>query len=69
MGIDKKSEFYIVPDRKEAIELGVRIRRDGILLILGKGHENYEIDKDGKHYFCEAEIIKDAVLKYEGCVQ
>ena len=68
-GIDKKSEFYIVPDRKEAIELGVRIRRDGILLILGKGHENYEIDKDGKHYFCEAEIIKDAVLKYEGCVQ
>ena len=49
--------------------MGVRIRRDGILLILGKGHENYEIDKDGKHYFCEAEIIKDAVLKYEGCVQ
>ena len=64
-GIDKKSEYYIVPDRKNALELGVKLKRDGILLVLGKGHENYEIDMDGKHYFCEAEIIKQAVLKYE----
>lgn len=64
-GIDKNSIYYVVPDRRDAIEFGVRLKGDGILLVLGKGHENYEIDKEGKHYFCEAEIIRDAVLKYE----
>ena len=64
-GIDKSRVYYIVPDRRDAIELGVKLRKDGILLILGKGHENYEIDKNGKHYFCETEIIKEAILKYE----
>jgi len=64
-GIDKNSLYYVVPNRRDAIELGIRLRRDGVLLILGKGHENYEIDENGKHYFCEAEIISNAVMKYE----
>ncbi|MBQ9744422.1 MAG: UDP-N-acetylmuramoyl-L-alanyl-D-glutamate--2,6-diaminopimelate ligase [Clostridia bacterium] len=64
-GIDRNSIFYIVPDRKDAIELGIRMRGDNILLILGKGHENYEIDQNGKHFFSEKEIIKEALLKYE----
>ena len=64
-GINKNKPFYTVPDRREAIELGVGLREDNILLILGKGHEKYEIDKNGKHYFCEADVIKQALKKYE----
>ncbi len=64
-GINKNKPFYVVPDRREAIELAVGLREDNVLLILGKGHEKYEIDKNGKHYFCEAEIIKQALRKYE----
>jgi UDP-N-acetylmuramoyl-L-alanyl-D-glutamate--2,6-diaminopimelate ligase len=64
-GINKNKPFYVVPDRREAIELGVGIRGDNMLLILGKGHEKYEIDKNVKHYFCEADIIKQALKKYE----
>ncbi len=64
-GINKNKPFYVVPDRREAIELGVGLREDNILLILGKGHEKYEIDKNGKHYFCEADVIKQALKKYE----
>lgn len=67
-GINKNKPFYVVPDRREAIELGVGLREDNILLILGKGHEKYEIDKTGKHYFCETDVIKQALKKYEAAL-
>lgn len=62
-GIVKGSDHYIIPDREEAIKFALQIKNDGILLLLGKGHEKYEIDSDGKHNFDEREIVISA-LKY-----
>ena len=49
--------FKIIKDRKEAIEYGLTLLKpDDILLVLGKGHENYQIigdeylDHDDKQY-------------------
>ena len=61
LGVDKESEFAVVPDRAEAIRYAVRYARSGdIILLAGKGHENYEIDRRGKHPFCEREIAVQA---------
>lgn len=61
-GVCKNSIFYVVLDRRDAIELGVKLRGDGILLILGKGHESYEIEKNEKRKFSEADIVRNALI-------
>jgi len=62
-GIDNFKTHYIIPNRKEAVIFAVKkLKENEILLLLGKGHENYEIDNTGKHYFNEREIIEE-VLK------
>ena len=64
-GYDKKCPYDIVEDRKLAIELAVRSARTGDIIILaGKGHERYEIDRMGRHEFDEKSIAIEAVRKY-----
>lgn len=54
-----------VVDRAEAIDYVIRSARKGdIILLVGKGHEEYEIDKSGKHRFNEREIAAAAAQKY-----
>ena len=51
--------YIVIPDRKEAILKGIELmEKDDILLILGKGHENYQIIKNEKIHFDDAEIVK-----------
>jgi UDP-N-acetylmuramoyl-L-alanyl-D-glutamate--2,6-diaminopimelate ligase len=58
----RKGNHIRIPDRKEAILAALRQACKGeILLLAGKGHENYIIDKNGKHAFSEKEIIKKAL--------
>lgn len=58
----KNGKHLRVPDRKEAILLALKQAESGeILLLAGKGHENYTIDQNGKHTFSEKEIIKNAL--------
>ena len=65
LGVDKESEFAVVPDRAEAIRYAVRHARAGdIILLAGKGHENYEIDRTGKHPFCERDIAVQAAREF-----
>ena len=65
LGVDKESEFAVVPDRAEAIRYAVKYARSGdIILLAGKGHENYEIDRGGKHPFCEREIAVRAAQEF-----
>lgn len=53
------NNFIVIPDRKEAILRGIELMEKGdILLILGKGHENYQIIGHEKIHFDDAEIIK-----------
>ena len=56
-GIQSKKPV-LIPDRKEAIEYAMETARtDEIILLAGKGHESYLIDKNGKHPFSEREIV------------
>ena len=49
---------HIIPDRKEAIAAAYGAAQSGDVLILcGKGHENYEITKSGIRPFSEKAIL------------
>ena len=55
-----------VEERAEAIMRAVSIVRAGDLILLaGKGHENYQIRKEGKIAFNEREIVAEAVRKVQ----
>ncbi len=57
----------VIPSRKEAVFAAVSMAGNGdIVLLAGKGHETYEIGKDGKTKFDEREIVKEA-LRTKNC--
>ena len=57
-------DFTVIEDRTEAIEYVIKNAQKGdIILLAGKGHEEYEIDKKGKRRFCEKEIVAEAAGK------
>jgi len=61
-GIDKEKEHKIIPERESAIRFAVSIAREGdVILLAGKGHEKYEINKTGRVPFDEIQIVKNAV--------
>jgi UDP-N-acetylmuramoyl-L-alanyl-D-glutamate--2,6-diaminopimelate ligase len=54
--------FEIVISRKDAIKRALEIKKENdIVLLLGKGHEKYEIDSEGKHYFSEKDIVREVL--------
>jgi len=63
-GIPDGKKYSVFCDRRDAIENAVLEAEDGeIILIAGKGHENYEIRKDGKHPFSERDEVMKALAK------
>jgi UDP-N-acetylmuramoyl-L-alanyl-D-glutamate--2,6-diaminopimelate ligase len=57
-GVKTKDNYEVILDRKEAIKHGIDImEKDDILLILGKGHENYQIIGKEKHHLDDAEEV------------
>ena len=54
----RKGTAEVIPDRAEAIRYAVLTAepRD-LILLAGKGHEEYEIDRTGRHRFSEREIV------------
>ncbi|WP_050697546.1 UDP-N-acetylmuramoyl-L-alanyl-D-glutamate--2,6-diaminopimelate ligase [Anaeromassilibacillus senegalensis] len=67
VGLHKTSGKYIViPDRKEAIKYCMDTAQDGDIIVLaGKGHEDYQEIKGVKYHLDEREVIAD-ILKEEG---
>lgn len=54
----KKDNYEVIYNRKEAIKKGISmIKKDTILLVLGKGHEDYQILGKEKVHFDDMEII------------
>ena len=54
--------FYAIVDRRQAIFRAVEIARAGdIILILGKGHENYQILKNETIHFDDREVALEAI--------
>ncbi|MCR4842013.1 MAG: UDP-N-acetylmuramoyl-L-alanyl-D-glutamate--2,6-diaminopimelate ligase [Eubacterium sp.] len=55
-------EFVEVPDRKEAIRYAIENARKGDVIVLaGKGHEDYQEIKGVKHHMDERELIAEVV--------
>ena len=54
----------VIEDRREALQYAIDSSRQGdILLVAGKGHEEYEIDCNGKHSFSERQILLGRLQK------
>ena len=65
-GVSEGSNYTVIPNRTEALQWVVRnARKDDIILVAGKGHENYEITAEGKHPFSEKAILKAALAEKE----
>lgn len=60
-GIEKtKGEYIMIADRKEAIAYAISHGRKGDVIVLaGKGHEDYQEIKGEKHHMDERELIRD----------
>ncbi len=56
------SGYLVVPDRREAIRLGVKLARPGdAVLVAGKGHEDYQIRGDRRLHFDDREEVQEAL--------
>lgn len=60
---EKTNNNYIIElDRKKAIERGIKmLTNNDILLILGKGHENYQIIRNKKTHFSDKETVEEII--------
>ena len=55
-----KDNYEICVDRRQAIGRALKLaQKDQIVLIAGKGHEDYQIFKDHTIAFNEREIVKE----------
>ncbi len=60
-GLDPTARYLRIADRAEAIRTGAMLARPGdILLVAGKGHEDYQIIGDEKHHFDDREEVRRA---------
>lgn len=60
-----KNNYIIKYNRREAIETGIKmLENNDILLILGKGHEDYQIIGHEKIHFSDLETSKEFIEKY-----
>ncbi|MCL4501449.1 MAG: Mur ligase family protein, partial [Deltaproteobacteria bacterium] len=59
--------YLVVPDRREAIRLAVKLARPGdAVLVAGKGHENYQIWGTERRHFDDREEVTEAMKEYHG---
>ena len=50
-----------IPDRREAIKTATMLAKKGdVILVAGKGHEDYQIIKGVKHHFDDREELRNA---------
>jgi UDP-N-acetylmuramoyl-L-alanyl-D-glutamate--2,6-diaminopimelate ligase len=61
-GIKDRKNVYIEMDRKKAIELAHSLSNEGdIVLVAGKGHENYQIISGRKYFFDDKVVIQNLI--------
>ncbi len=64
VGFEKPDTKIIEPDRKKAIILAMQAaEKDDIVLIAGKGHEDYQIIGKQKFHFSDKEIAQECLAK------
>ncbi|MFN3599606.1 MAG: glutamate ligase domain-containing protein, partial [Aquificaceae bacterium] len=61
-GIENRSKVLIEEDRKKAIELAISIAKEGdVIVVAGKGHEDYQEIKGIKYPFKDSDVVKEAL--------
>lgn len=59
-GMEGYTNYEIVPDRAEAIRRALSTaQKDDIVIVAGKGHENYQLVGTGKRHFSDQEVIQE----------
>lgn len=63
IGMNKTDgEYVIIPDRRDAIRYSIENAREGdVILILGKGHEDYQEIEGVRYPFDERVVIRDII--------
>ena len=60
LNVQQKKKVLTITDRKEAIRTACMMaQKDDVVLVAGKGHENYQEIKGVKHHFDDKEVIHD----------
>lgn len=66
-GIGDCSNYVVMPDRTSAIEYAIEnAKKNDIVILAGKGHENYEINTHGAFPFDEREVLCRIHKKLQG---
>ncbi|MEE1042575.1 MAG: UDP-N-acetylmuramoyl-L-alanyl-D-glutamate--2,6-diaminopimelate ligase, partial [Clostridia bacterium] len=61
---DAMAEYVVIENRRDAIEYAIKhARKDDVIVLAGKGHEDYQILKDKTIHFDEREIIREILSK------
>ena len=61
-------QYHLVPDRREAIGAAIReAHHDDMVLIAGKGHEDYQIIGTTKFHFDDREVAREAIQQLQDC--
>ncbi|HCO39024.1 MAG: UDP-N-acetylmuramoyl-L-alanyl-D-glutamate--2,6-diaminopimelate ligase [Aquificota bacterium] len=61
-GIEDKSKVLVEEDRRKAIELAIGLAREGdVVVVAGKGHEDYQEIKGVKYPFKDSQVVKEAL--------
>ncbi len=64
LGLHGKENVTATPDRKLAIKMALEaLEKDEVLLILGKGDEDYQEIKGVKHHFDDREVVRELLAK------
>jgi len=62
MGIKKNALYYIIPKRPQAIAMAIKGAHKGdVVVIAGKGHEDYQIIGNKKYPLSDREEVKKAL--------
>ncbi len=62
-----RSNYMIIPDRTIAIQIAVEMASSGdILLVAGKGHENYQEIRGVRSVFCDKTELAKTILRNKG---
>jgi UDP-N-acetylmuramyl-tripeptide synthetase len=57
-----KTEYFAISDRRDAIQRAIRSAKSGdVVIIAGKGHENYQIIGNDKFHFDDREVAREAL--------
>jgi len=66
-GVDKSAPYLVIPDRREAIEMALTVANKGdIVLIAGRGHEEFIPLKDKMIPFKDAKVVEEIAQKLVG---